>query len=120
MKRRVLFVPMHLSTGGSPKWLLELIRDTMLQNEVFVTEFNDYGSYDVHRNQVKDLVGKKSYTCLGACFSDDWENERMHLLKIIEDFREENLQLLRDQKQLRRQLRDDLRDDLSGDRRPTE
>jgi hypothetical protein len=41
-------------------------------------------------------------------------------LKIIEDFREENLQLLRDQKQLRRQLRDDLRDDLSGDRRPTE
>ena len=41
-------------------------------------------------------------------------------LKIIEDFREENRQLLRDQKQLRRQLRDDLRDDLSGDRRPTE
>jgi len=86
MKRRVLFVPMHLSTGGSPKWLLELIRQTMLQNEVFVVEFNDYGSFDIHKNQIKELIGKKSYTCLGGCFSDDWENERMRLLKIIENF----------------------------------
>ncbi len=40
--------------------------------------------------------------------------------KIIENFREENLQQLRDHKQLRRQLRDELNEDLSGDRRPTE
>ena len=87
MKRRVLFVPMHLSTGGSPKWLLELIRETMLQNEVFVAEFNNYGTYNVHKDQIINLVGKKSHECVGPCFSDNWEEERNRLWKIIEKFK---------------------------------
>ena len=68
MKRRVLFVPMHLSTGGSPKWLLELIRETVLQNEVFVAEFNNYGTYDVHKDQIINLVGKKIMNALVLVF----------------------------------------------------
>ena len=87
MKRRVLFVPMHLSTGGSPKWLLELIRETMLQNEVFVAEFNNYGTYDVHKDQIINLVGKKNHECVGPCFSDNWKEERNRLWDIIEKFK---------------------------------
>jgi len=46
MKRKILYVPMHLSTGGSPQWLLELIKVSMLDSEVYVAEFNNYGKIE--------------------------------------------------------------------------
>ena len=56
MKRRILFIPMHLSTGGSPKWLLELIKESMIENEVFVAEFNNYSdAWMVHKNEIINL-----------------------------------------------------------------
>ena len=87
MKRRVLFVPMHLSTGGSPQWLLELIKVSILENEVFVAEFNNYGTYNIQKDKIIDLVGKKSYECIGPCFSDNWKEERNRLWEIIQKFK---------------------------------
>ena len=88
MKRRILFIPMHLSTGGSPKWLLELIKESMIQNEVFVAEFNNYSEeYIAHKNEIINLIGKKSHECIGPCFSDNWEKERNRLWEIIEEFK---------------------------------
>ena len=87
MKRRVLFVPMHLSTGGSPQWLLELIKVSILENEVFVAEFNNYGTFNIQKDKIINLVGKKSYECIGPCFSDNWEEERNRLWEIIQEFK---------------------------------
>jgi len=88
MKRRILFVPMHLSTGGSPKWLLEIIKESMIENEVFVAEFNNYSdAWMVHKNEIINLIGKKSHECIGPCFSDNWEEERNRLWEIIEAFK---------------------------------
>ena len=86
MKRKILFVPMHLSTGGSPQWLYELIKVCMLQNEVFVAEFNNYGNYDIQKDKIIDLIGKKNYECIGPCFSDNWIEERGKLLEVIKKF----------------------------------
>ena len=88
MKRRILFIPMHLSTGGSPKWLLELIKESMIENEVFVAEFNNYSdAWMVHKNEIINLIGKKSHECIGPCFSDNWKEERNRLWEIIEEFK---------------------------------
>lgn len=78
---------MHLSTGGSPRWLCELIKESMLQNEVFVAEFNNYGNFDIQKNEIINLIGKKSHECIGPCFSDNWKEEKNRLLKIIEEFK---------------------------------
>ena len=83
MKRKILYIPMHLSTGGSPEWLRQLIKVSMLDNEVFVAEFNNYGSYNIQKNKIIDLVGKSSYECIGPCFSDNWKEERQRLWDII-------------------------------------
>ena len=87
MKRKILYVAMHLSTGGSPQWLLELIKESMLQNEVFVVEFSGYSShYTVQRDKIFNLVGKKNFTSLGYYNSEDYDQEKDRLLDIIEDF----------------------------------
>ena len=77
---------MHLSTGGSPQWLLELIKVSMLENEVFVAEFNNYGTYDIQKNKIINLIGKKNHKLVGPCFSDNYEEEREELWRIIEEF----------------------------------
>jgi len=87
MKRRILYVPMHLSTGGSPQWLYELIKVSMLESEVFVAEFNNYGSYNIQKDKIINLVGKKSHECIGPCFSDNWKEERNRLWEIIQEFK---------------------------------
>jgi len=77
---------MHLSTGGSPQWLYELIKVAMLSNEIFVAEFNNYGSYDIQKNKIIDLVGKKRCECIGPTFSDNWIEERDRLWDVIQEF----------------------------------
>ncbi len=87
MKRRILYVPMHLSTGGSPQWLYELIKVSMIQNEVFVAEFNNYGSFEIQKNKIINLVGRKKHECVGPTFSDNWTEERNKLWDIIQKFK---------------------------------
>ena len=87
MKRKILYVPMHLSTGGSPQWLLELIKVSMLDSEVYVAEFNNYGSYNIQKNKIINLVGKNSYECIGPCFSDNWKEEKNRLWDLINEFK---------------------------------
>ena len=78
---------MHLSTGGSPQWLYELIKVSSLGNEIFVAEFNSYGNYAVQKNKIIDLVGKKSFKSLGYYQSLNWNEEKLELLNIIEEFK---------------------------------
>lgn len=78
---------MHLSTGGSPQWLYELIKVSSLENEVFVAEFNSYGSYAVQKNKIIDLVGKKNFKSLGYYQSLNWNEEKLDLLKVVEEFK---------------------------------
>jgi len=87
MKRRILYVAMHLSTGGSPQWLLELIKESMIQSEVFVVEFSRYSAnYTVQRNKILNLIGKKNFASLGYYNSGDYNEEKTRLLDIIRDF----------------------------------
>jgi len=87
MKRKILYVAMHLSTGGSPQWLLELIKESMLQNEVFVVEFSSYSAhYTAQRDKIFNLIGKKNFDCLGHTSSNNYNQEKERLLDIIKDF----------------------------------
>ena len=61
-KTKILFLAPHLSTGGSPAYLEWLIQEKINEGyEVEVLEYCYYGSFDVQRKRIIDLVGKDKF-----------------------------------------------------------
>jgi hypothetical protein len=70
---KYLFITAHLSTGGSPKYLEWLIKETKKQNaKIKVIEWNLYSdTYVVQRNSIIDLIGVDNFYSVGAYCEDD-------------------------------------------------
>ncbi len=70
--KKIVFLAPHLSTGGSPAYLLWLIREKIKQGyEAFVIEYCYYGNYIVHRNKIIDLIGKNNFFNFAALNDSD-------------------------------------------------
>ena len=62
MKRKLLFITPHLSTGGQPQYLLEKIKSFINEFDIYCIEYTYYGdAYVVQRNQIKNLLGDKFF-----------------------------------------------------------
>lgn len=74
MKKKIMFVAPHLSTGGMPQYLLKQIESIIDQYEVHVVEWADVtgGIYVVQRNRIKELVGENFHS-LGENKEDIFE-----------------------------------------------
>ena len=76
MFMKILFLAPHLSTGGSPAYLLWLINKHKIQGDIVkVVEYCNYSDeYNVQKKQIIDLVGVDNFISLfnygGDC--DDW------------------------------------------------
>jgi glycosyltransferase involved in cell wall biosynthesis len=87
MSRKILYIAMHLSTGGSPQWLFELLKEAKKSNEVFVVEFSRYSSdYTVQRDRILDLIGSENFTSLGHYNSKDYDQQKERLIDVIKSF----------------------------------
>jgi autotransporter strand-loop-strand O-heptosyltransferase len=67
VKKKILFLAPHLSTGGMPAFLLKRIEALMLLNqyEIFVVEYEFYTSdFIVQREQIIKLIGKDHFFTL--------------------------------------------------------
>lgn len=73
-KPTTLFLAPHLSTGGSPAYLKWLIEES-IKNDIkpVVIEYCNYGSYEVQRKQIIDLVGKDNFHTFGNHWDSDLE-----------------------------------------------
>jgi FkbM family methyltransferase len=82
-----LFLAPHLSTGGSPAYLKWLIEETIKKDiQPFVIEYCNYGSYDVQKKQIVDLVGKDNFYSFGNHWDAEAQyiNKTPELIKLIE------------------------------------
>lgn len=86
MKKRLLFIAPHLSTGGMPQYLYKQIESLIKDFDIYCVEWSDVtgGKLVVQRNRILDILGNRLIT-LGANKHD--------LLKIIEDIKPDFIHL---------------------------
>ena len=83
MKKKLLYLLPHLSTGGMPQYVLEQIREFKDQFEIFVIEYNLYATkYVVQKNKIIDLLEPNHHICLSD-ISSEIKKDRPEVLKII-------------------------------------
>jgi len=74
-EKKFLFFAPHLSTGGGPAYLEWLIKEKQKEGyEVFVIEYLNYGSYDLHKKRIKKLVSESHFFSV-ANYSEKKINE---------------------------------------------
>ena len=59
---KILYITPHLSTGGAPQYLLKKIQYLHEDNDIYVVEYNDYGSYRVQKDQILKILGDNLFT----------------------------------------------------------
>lgn len=95
-RKKVLFLAPHLSTGGSPAYLLWLIKQRKSQGyDVKVVEYCYYGDYVVHRNHIINLVGKENFLSFGALNESDeqYDEKSKDLINLIKSYDPDEIQL---------------------------
>jgi FkbM family methyltransferase len=53
---KILYIAPHLSTGGSPQYLLKKIQILVKEHEVYCVEYSNHGGFTVQRNQIKEIL----------------------------------------------------------------
>ena len=77
VKKKLLYVASHLSTGGMPQYLLKQIQTFNNEFDIQVVEYNDHsgGVFVVQKNQIGDLVTLHTL----------YEDKGNSFIKIIDD-----------------------------------
>ena len=94
--KKIVFLAPHLSTGGSPAYLLWLIQEKIKQGyEAFVVEYCYYGNYIVHRNKIVDLIGENNFFNFAALneFDEVFIDRTDSLIQKIQDINPSEIHL---------------------------
>tara|TARA_R100000541_G_scaffold59238_1_gene72447 strand:+ start:218 stop:1183 length:966 start_codon:yes stop_codon:yes gene_type:complete len=87
MKKKLLYLLPHLSTGGMPQYVLEQIREFKDQFEIFVIEYNLYATkYVVQKNKIIDLLEPNHHICLSDV-SSEIKKDRPEVLEVISNIK---------------------------------
>ncbi len=63
MKKKIVFVSPHLSTGGLPQYLLKKIEYFLSEFDIYCIEFSDISpDYVVQKNKLKEILGDRLIT----------------------------------------------------------
>lgn len=66
MKKKILFIAPHLSTGGMPQYLLKILENIKNDFKLYVIEYNFLSPhYIVQRNGIINLIGSDHFKSLG-------------------------------------------------------
>ena len=93
MKKKLLFITPHLSTGGMPQFVLKQIETMREEYDIYVAEWEDVtgGVYVVQRKAIESMLGENFYS-IGQDKSDilrvisDIDPDIVHFHKIPETF----------------------------------
>jgi len=94
--KKIVFLAPHLSTGGSPAYLLWLINKRKSQGyDVKVVEYCYYGDYVVQRNRIIDLVGVQNFLSFGRLGQSDeqYDEKSQKLIDFIKDYNPDEIHL---------------------------
>lgn len=91
--KKVLIVTPHLSTGGSPQYLLEFLRENKdkFSDFLLVEHSNFSDEFVVQKNKIINLIGKCNHVTLGRYGETEplYTLNRSKLIDIIEEFKPE-------------------------------
>ena len=87
---KLLAVGQHMSTGGSCEYMLKFL-ETFKDDydEVKVVEYSNFGdTLRIHKDKIKDLVGKENVICYGHLHEpmDVWIEEHREFKNTINDY----------------------------------
>lgn len=87
---KFLVITPHLSTGGSPQYILKYLESVLHKYEAIkLVEFTQFSSeYTIQRNKIIQLIGISNFVSLGPYGEDEptFLAGRLRLLDIIRDF----------------------------------
>ena len=86
----LLAIGQHLSTGGSCEYMLKFL-ETFKDDydDIKVIEFSNFGdTLRIHKDKIKDLVGKENVICFGDLHTpmDKWIEEHRELKNVINEY----------------------------------
>jgi len=88
--KKVLIITPHLSTGGCPQYLLEFLKQYMLDFKDFlVVEHSNFSNqYVIQKNKIIDLIGSNKLITLGNYGEPEpiYTEKRITLINIINSF----------------------------------
>lgn len=87
MRKKLLYLLPHLSTGGMPQYVLEQIREFKDQFEIYVIEYNLYATHFViQKNKIIDLLEPNHHICLSD-ISGEIKKDRPEVIDIIKNIK---------------------------------
>ena len=85
MKKKLLYLLPHLSTGGMPQYVLEQIREFKDKFEIYVIEYNLYADcFVVQKNKIIDLLEPGHHICLSN-ISGEVKKDRPEVIDKIKE-----------------------------------
>jgi len=89
-KEKLLIIATHLSTGGSPQYLLDfLTHHKSNYSEIKLVEFSNFSStYTIQKNKIIKFLGKENLITLGefVCSADVWDTDKEKLIPLLEQY----------------------------------
>tara|TARA_Y100001972_G_scaffold125046_1_gene175467 strand:+ start:1528 stop:4554 length:3027 start_codon:yes stop_codon:yes gene_type:complete len=85
---KLLIVTPHLSTGGSPQYILDYLKYNKSEySEIKLVEFTEFSwEYTIQKNKLIKLLGKENVYTLGAYGSSTFNQDKEKLLPLLEDY----------------------------------
>jgi len=84
---KLLIITPHLSTGGSPQYLLEyLVRHKNKYSQIKVIEFTNFSNdFIIQKNKIKNFLGEENVIYLGDFWANDetFYNDKQKIKDII-------------------------------------
>ena len=90
-KEKLLIIATHLSTGGSPQYLLDfLTHHKSNYSEIKLVEFSNFSStYTIQKNKIIEFLGKENLITLGefvGVSADIWDTDKEKLIPLLEQY----------------------------------
>tara|TARA_R110000772_G_scaffold81439_2_gene173255 strand:+ start:35839 stop:39126 length:3288 start_codon:yes stop_codon:yes gene_type:complete len=87
---KLLIVTCHLSTGGSPQYLLDYLKTVLNDYEdIKIVEFTNFShTFVIQKNKIYDTIGKENVICLGeyGVTPEVWHSDKMKMKDILDDY----------------------------------
>ena len=88
MSNKLLIITPHLSTGGSPQYVLEyILHNKSKYSEIKLIEFSIFSDvYDIQKNKIKNIIGEHNMYSCGYYLSDTFDDDKKKALDIIDEY----------------------------------
>jgi len=88
MKSKLLIITPHLSTGGSPQYIVEFLKyNKRNYSEIKIVEFSLFSDiYNIQKDKIKTIIGEDNLSTYGYYLSDTFSEDKRPIIKLIDSY----------------------------------